>query len=234
MIIFFHIPKSGGTSVEFGLANHFGSNYVKFPATVIDYFQIPPSEFYAHRVLAGHITHDAALPYMNSDAALITLLRNPADRLRSSYNYFSKLGDGSELARITNELSFLDWLNCRHPVVIVQIQNAMIRQFTPESYWNTDRPANMDLIMRAAVQFIEKFRIVGFLSDMRGFSSQLDRLIGKSIDLRVPLNVSKVDNTNAVSDNILNSWVRSNSKMDQDFFDYCLLRFGSYSSKFPY
>jgi hypothetical protein len=213
MIIFFHIPKCAGTTVEEGFSNHFGSDRVKAPATIDDYRVIPPHFLEPYQVLAGHITHDYALPYITSTSILLTLLREPAARLRSLYNYYRTLNDDIEIVRQAKQLSFARWLDTDCPEVTVMVENAIIRSFTPESYWRVDAPACPELIVSYAIRFLKIFDSVGFVEDIGVFLLKVRALTGVEIP-NVRANSSSVDCTTEVSDEEMAAWLTRNSALD--------------------
>jgi hypothetical protein len=90
MIIFVHLPKSGGTSFRQIMINHFNDN-----ETWVDYSnewtksksgnaKIPKSA----KFICGHIQADAFLGRF-PDSKLITWLRDPLDRTLSLYNHIT-------------------------------------------------------------------------------------------------------------------------------------------------
>jgi hypothetical protein len=218
-IIFFHVPKCGGTSVERQFEKIYGLNSIKYPATILDYIHIPPKEISKFKVLAGHITHDIAISYTSKSTKLLTLLREPSSRLRSFYNYFKTLDDTSLMYEYSNKFGFKDWLNCGYPEVLVQIQNSMIRQFTPESFWNIDRAANPDLILHRAREYISTFDVVGNLDKLEQFNISVGNLIGCDFSNKLHVNMSKMDYTQDVPTAYINSWMRNNSILDLLFYE---------------
>lgn len=218
-IIFFHVPKCGGTSVERQFEKNYGLNSTKYPATILDYIHIPPKDISKFKVLAGHITHDIAISYTTNSTKLITLLRLPSSRLRSFYNYFKSLDDSSLLCEYSNKYDFKRWLNCGHPEVLVQIQNSMIRQFTPESFWLTDRAANPDLILHRAREYISTFDVVGTLEKIDQFNVCVENLTGCNFNSDLHENRSSTDHTRDVPTEYIDAWMRDNSMLDLLFYE---------------
>jgi len=221
-IIFFHIPKCGGTSVEESFEKVYGRGSVKFPATVIDYLAMPPDITNEFKVLAGHISHDLALPYIDKNTLLITLFRNPLKRIRSLYNYYRVLNDSSNEFNLALSMSFREWLNSKEPTVLIHIQNAVIRQFTPESYWDINKSACPELILSYAKKFIQKFHIIGSLEKYDDYVHSINNLIGMSLSSDVVSNKSKIESTSSVDDEELMNWLLTNSKLDVDFYDFVI------------
>jgi len=218
-IIFFHVPKCGGTSVERQFETIYGINSTKYPASILDYIHIPPKDISKFKVLAGHITHDIAISYTTRSTKLITLLREPCSRLRSFYNYFKTLNDTSLMYEYSNKFDFKDWLNCGYPEVLIQIQNSMIRQFTPEGFWIIDRAANPDLILHRAREYISTFHVVGTLEKIDQFNISVENLIGYNFNNKLHENKSKMDYTHDVPTAYINSWMKNNSTLDLLFYE---------------
>jgi hypothetical protein len=218
-IIFFHVPKCGGTSVERQFEKIYGLNSTKYPATILDYIHIPPKDISKFKVLAGHITHDIAISYTTNSTKLITLLRKPSSRLRSFYNYFKTHDDQSLLFEYSNKYDFKQWLNCGHSEVLVQIQNSMIRQFTPESFWNVHQAANPDLMLHRAREYISTFDVVGTLERIERFNDSVGDLLGCNFNNQLHENKSKIDYTHDVSTAYIDSWIRDNSILDLLFYE---------------
>jgi hypothetical protein len=218
-IIFFHVPKCGGTSVERQFETIYGLNSIKYPATILDYIHIPPKDILKFKVLAGHINHDIGISYTTKSTKLIALLREPSSRLRSFYNYFKTINDASLIYEYSNKFDFKDWLNCGYSEVLVQIQNSMIRQFTPESFWVIGRAANPDLILHRAKEYISTFDVVGTLEKIDQFNISVGNLIGCDFSNKLHLNKSKMDYTQDVRTAYIDSWVKDNSMLDLLFYE---------------
>jgi len=217
-LLFVHIPKCGGLSIEEALAAYFGEAQVMRNATIVDYLNAPPPQILQHKVLAGHVTHDAALPYLEHARNSLIVFRNPLSRLRSLYNYFRMPAFlGSVEGQAAQTRTFLDWLSCGIPQVVVQTRNQVIRQLSPESFWNPEFPAHPDLILKAAIRFVRTISIVGTLEDIQTVETKLEDAL--AIKLKFPhLNRSLVDYTRHITNTELFSWYSEHCSLELQFF----------------
>lgn len=214
-IVFFHIPKCAGTSVEDAFAELYGENNIFKEKTIIDYLMCNPADVEKNKVLAGHITHDTAQCYINNNTLLITLLRNPISRIRSVYNYHYNLNDESLLYHLARENKFGDWLECNIPEILIHIENAVVRQFCPESFWNPILAACPDLIIQTAINFLDKFHVIGIVEEMELFQLSL---MNYNINLKLnTLNKSHSDETKNISNSELKKWYLKKCELEYIF-----------------
>lgn len=218
-LIYFHVTKAAGTSIENALHNYFGENRVLLNVTKDDYLATPPCDIRKYKALAGHISHDLALPYITNKTILITVLREPRNRIRSLYNYFRSLNGSYPVVLLAKKYEFFEWINCKESVVLDQIQNSAIRQFTPGSYWNIHNAANPDLILEYALKFIKSFNLIGTVENLEDFSIQLHKTTGIKFDCSSKLNRSNQDFTSNVSDAYLDEWLMKMSSLDLAFYN---------------
>lgn len=164
-IIFFHIPKCMGTSINDLFKQEYGHDKVLSPATVYDYMHTPYDYFLKFKVLSGHITKDC-LAIISNNIFLMTILRNPGRRLLSLYSYYQLLPESEIInvpsAQAAQVLDFHDWLDSGIPGVIVETSNAIARYFVPDRFYVDVKPANPQNIVKAATNFLETFDFIGF------------------------------------------------------------------------
>lgn len=224
-LLFVHIPKCGGFSIEDALASYFGEAQVIRNATVIDYLNACPQHVLEKKVLAGHLTHDTALPYLQHARTSLIIFRNPLSRLRSLYNYFKRPSfSGTVEGDAAQHHTFLDWLSCGIPQVVVQTTNQVIRQLSPESFWNPEFPAHPDLILKAAMRFVRSIDIVGSLEDIQAVESKLKDVLDAKFTLP-HLNRSSVDHTRHTTNTELFSWYSEHCSLELQLFSQLGLYF---------
>jgi len=101
-VTFIHVEKTGGTSLTKLLQQEFRPDRTyHFPTKSPSLHQMTPGELGSLQFFAGHFSYDDVLRYIPPPFDLITLLREPAARLISSY-YFQR---SHKLSVITNDLN---------------------------------------------------------------------------------------------------------------------------------
>jgi hypothetical protein len=102
-LLFLHIPKTAGCSVNNFLVNRFGVNdfHSIYPGNRIDLRTMIPNK--PMKGYAGHLWYDVT-NYLPPKLTVFTILREPVDRALSAYFYFKRAPQEGSL-RYTPELS---------------------------------------------------------------------------------------------------------------------------------
>ncbi len=138
-----HLEKTGGHSLLAWLRGHLHPRQIdpdparSVPADLFSAF--PPSQAAAldrYPLVWGHYDLPA-LRRLGPHRQVLTLLRDPADRLVSLYRYWRSvapdaLGPASEnlLPRFAQRLSLLDFLACDDPLLLAATDNFYLRRLT--------------------------------------------------------------------------------------------------------
>ncbi len=138
-----HLEKTGGHSLLAWLRGHLHPRQIdpdpsrSVPADLFSAF--PPSQAAAldrYSLVWGHYDLPA-LRRLGRQREVLTLLREPADRLVSLYRYWRSvapdaLGPASEnlLPRLAQRLSLLEFLTCDDPLLLAATDNFYLRRLT--------------------------------------------------------------------------------------------------------
>lgn len=89
-LLFLHIPKTAGSSVNEFLVNRFAANEVHsiYPAFGADVPKLLPER--AVHCYAGHVYHDIT-NYLPPDLTVFTILRDPVERALSAYFFYQRV-----------------------------------------------------------------------------------------------------------------------------------------------
>jgi hypothetical protein len=138
-IIFLHVQKTGGTTLDFLLRAHFADTTKIQPVFKGDYSifngpNLPP-------YISGHFGYELAKENF-SPAFFLTILRHPISRLISQYRSFKKPSNFDdnwregvseehlEIMKFCHRASFEEFLECDHPLVLGHTDNVYLRCFS--------------------------------------------------------------------------------------------------------
>jgi hypothetical protein len=130
-LVFLHLPKTGGTSLHHHFAAHFRPEEI-CPERFSRLHRLTPEELARYRYFSGHFNFDQ-IRTIPGPLFIVTVLRDPADRLLSSY-YFWKRHTDAAIARhklegpaIARASTLLDFLRNPHHEVQDSVNNTMTR-----------------------------------------------------------------------------------------------------------
>ena len=148
-IIFVHIPKTGGTSLHYHLSTCFTQDEIcEFRHN--DILMAPVHKIIGKRFYSGHFD-SRLMGIMPSKAKLVTVLRNPKDRLVSVYRYMRATKEeriateGQPLARLARDNNFEPFLEKAYSLNPAAVDNIYCRSFgsaLPLDRW--ERAADVD------------------------------------------------------------------------------------------
>ncbi|MEZ4510948.1 MAG: sulfotransferase family 2 domain-containing protein [Chloroflexota bacterium] len=165
-LIFLHIPKSAGTTLNFILESHFSreesysvskSNY--YPGGSIDGFKAMSPERHAKiRWLTGHMGygyHD----YLSGPSVYVTLLRDPVERLISNYYFERHLRESPihEMIR-SGKMDLREYVYYYYAIEMDNLQTRMIA-----GNWEKrgDGPCTPEMLEQAKQNLQDHFAVVG-------------------------------------------------------------------------
>ena len=153
MIVFLHIPKSGGTALNFWLCQVLGLPHVRFPhKNYLHNYTL--YELNQLSYLSGHFSYEEAMAMPRAEKKIVTVLRDPIERLISLYRFYRAhpVGSlGSDLLPLAREMNIKDFY--RHPTVLQchEVDNKYLRTLVDGSLnlndGNKDRSKCLDLAL---------------------------------------------------------------------------------------
>jgi len=115
-LIFFHIPKTAGTTLNSIIRNNYSSNVIyelgwQPQISINKLKKLDSDRLTKLKVISGHMTFGIH-NYIPHECSYVTILRNPIDRVISFYNYLLRAGLPGLTDRIKDECSDItDFLN---------------------------------------------------------------------------------------------------------------------------
>lgn len=184
-LLFDHIYKAAGSSVERVLVDHFGQDNVTFG--LIEPLSLALTRHAGNTVITGHFSF---LPgqRLPADRYAFTVLRHPVDRVLSHYyfarNHVPKRGGNAtvELAKIQ---SLDEYVFCELPEVRGLLQNDQTMHFLPMR-WDGSRELSPREKLAAAKEALDQYDLVGAYEEFDDFVQVLACETGMSPVFEVP------------------------------------------------
>jgi hypothetical protein len=228
VILFNHIPKTGGTSLRIILNKVYGQPKVFFikstdPAYSLNEFKkMGPAERDRYDVISGHGAEYFSA-YLNNPFR-ITILRDPVDLFLSQYHYL-KVSPNSvfleELSRLTSVEAYIDFAlkNGQDNLMTRYLSNSLDWLFIPDQ--------NIPELTKEGTKLLEKAKEnlfdYGAVLNLATFNSgiyRLNELLGWSrIPLYRPANRTKSTDKNPMTKN-LRSKLEELLRFDMELFQF--------------
>jgi hypothetical protein len=181
-LVFTHIPKTAGTTVNFALESVFPDRGAFHLQRRSDQELKALAADPAIHVYAGHMTYQrAAAAFETTDRRplYITVLRDPIERILSAYAYARETAEAKRwhaLASSHDINAFIALVAREHRQFLVGKQCRFV---------SADKTASADL----AFESLKKnFAVVGVQSNMEGFFSGIERISGLNLPRNEPCN----------------------------------------------
>jgi hypothetical protein len=165
---FDHIYKAGGSSVDRAFAHWLDEDQVT--PTLVETATSAQARYADKAYITGHFTFSPG-QWFAADRYLLTLLRDPVDRIISHY-YFSRnhvtLKGKDRAVALAKNLRIEEYVLCDDPDVRNQIENFQTRHFAPAAWDGAEEltPARQLELAKAS---LDRYDLVGVLQDIDDF-----------------------------------------------------------------
>lgn len=197
--------KTAGQSFSLGLRTAFRPDEMSPHYTTWEYARTPHDELSRYKYLSGHVGRPTAAA-VAPDARLLTILRDPVDRLVSSYFFWrsqvSRVPNSNhhEIALRLQSMSLLDFVSSDDPAIRRAAWNIQARLLAGADY-GTDPETRTQLfgfedsvesVVQQAMEGLEQFALVGTVSRFEESLRQAFRVLelpgklGFEFDNRTP------------------------------------------------
>ncbi len=193
-LFFLHIPKTAGTAVVHALRTRFAEAET-FPHVGVHHLTAEdfPGLRRTYRFYSAHAGWDTAHRLGHH---IVTVLRDPVDRILSLYNFWGTIPDEAAVmrpgnridpaVRLAKTLSFEEFVLSDEPRLIGDLDNAQTFQILANNpVWARKPFANWsdDAIRAEAEAHLAAMEAIGVTEDLAGFATALDRSLGIPLEI---------------------------------------------------
>ncbi len=189
-VVFLHIPKCAGSSVNYVFKSTIGSGRSGRVVLVDDCFR--PSSFERRlrqartaRFVGGHFGAET-LEAVRGDAFTFTVLRDPFDRLRSTYGHFHSRLKGNPLAHKVPHMSIEEYLTSDDPEILQWTDNVVARQLAISHDRERARDWAPQQLVERALENLETLDLVVLFDDLAADIGVVARVAGVRYNGEMP------------------------------------------------
>jgi len=192
-ILFDHLPKCGGYSVNFYLKQNFPLHLTfqtgKNPHESVRIFKtLTENQRHKYQLVIGHLSHELR-DYANPDIFKVTVLREPIDRIISHYFYVKQKESHYLHKRVIEEnITLADFTTKGLSTELTNWYTSHFSGMSPQAV--SEDPSKA--ITLALKTVLNHYDLIGFQDDIHGFLESVQRHCGLEVNLpQSRMNVTK-------------------------------------------
>ncbi len=183
-ILFPHIPKTGGTTLDYIIAKNYKVDFVyrananSIERNLASIYKMH-NNFKVHRTLMGHFQPSDYLYQLLDRKKLVqlVLLRNPVSRVISYYDY-SRSSPNHPKYRLAKRMSLADFVNSPQIDDVCNGQTYRILGWLKDNYWQNHPYSNEAVLELAKTQLMTRYSMFGVTEQYDLFLLMAQRLLG--------------------------------------------------------
>lgn len=232
-VLFFHVPKCAGTTVFEHLERHMGRTrldralgrrtsmliHTKHHADQLSQMTATASKA---RLVYGHFDWNTYLRMtLTTDDFKFTFLREPIERLKSSYKYFCS-DQGWEFLNLSgkpSDYSFEEYLTAGEPSDQWAVDNVAVRMFSGSLDNTAVNDKDWEELLHVAKRRLSELDYVGFQENLNSDFARLCKTIGIS---SLNIESKRITNTSRqiAENSSLSSEISKRTKWDEKLYRF--------------
>ena len=223
-LAYVHIGKSAGTWLRTMLERHYAPEEICHFRFQNQFYRAQPDEYMGKKLFSAHIGHDFATTL---DAELVTVLRNPFDRIVSLYHYWREVENAPPLVHQMGFDQFIDW---HFDAIGQDIDNAQTWQIAfghTIPFRRANANLSKDEVLARARNNLDGYAAVGVSERLSTFVEKLGKQFGFS-EFNIGKSINRTQKREPVSSLTLaqRAKIYARNDMDLALYEYVLSRWG--------
>ena len=184
-LVFLHIPKTAGTCLNVMLRTQYHRQQVCPLIFQHQFDKADRSELDTYKLFLAHIGYDTARTLSDN---IITVLRDPFERVVSLYYYLRNKGSDGGAGYYARRLGFSEFMDSDRPEVVMAVHNTQTWQiaYGHAMRYRDGLKNNItdDQLYNMATKNIDEMSAVGVQDNLLDFVQKVNRTFGLSIQYR--------------------------------------------------
>lgn len=223
-LIFLHIPKTGGTTLQHILQRCYARNEIctfrdeNRESQIANFKRLAAEQRAQYRLIQGHLSFGFH-HHLPGDSIYITLLREPISRALSFYHY-AQSHPGHYLHQVLkSDQVDLKTLLKERTVTTQELFNLQTGMVAGEGYYDSERPADRAALERAKKNLEDRF-VVGLTEEFDASVRRMSQLFGWNVGAYRKKNVTRRKRGIDAPDSETISLLRQANALDIELYQF--------------